>query len=459
MDDHGVETRDALTLGRKIGYGLGDLGFNLIWQTVILYLLFFYTDVFGISAGQAGMIFLIARVWDAVNDPMMGYLGDHTRTRWGRFRPYLLFGSVPLALAFIAAFSTPALGPTARFVYALVTYILVGMTYTMVNLPYSSLTAVMTQDADERSSLSAFRIVFAILGAAAVAIATIPLTKLSLFHDQRAGFQAVVAVYAVIALAICWITFAVTREKVRPAAGPSYRLKDIASIILTNRPLLFLAGATLFTETAGTMRMATGIFYVNYNVGREELFPYFALCLILATTVGAGLCALFAKKTSKRNLWAFGLVVQIIGDTGMFFTPYSHLVPIFAFLTVSGVGSGFGIVLMWSMVADTVEFAEWRTGIRADGIIYAAFSFVYKIGTAVGGWASGTILALTGYVARTPEMTAPPTQTPLALQGILAMLTLCPIAAALLSLAFLHFYRLDHQTFNQILAELESRKK
>jgi len=442
-------SQPPIKLIEKLGYGVGDLGYALIWQMISLYLLFFYTDVFGITAGEAGIIFLIARIWDAVNDPLLGFLADRTQSRWGKFRPYLLFGAVPVGICLILAFSTPDLGHIGKFIWALVTYIMLGMVYTAVNLPYGSLLAVCTRNQSDRSSMAAYRMIFGFLGVLVVGTLTKPLV--GKFTNEQAGFQAVAAIYSVLAAIIIWTVFTSVKEKVTPVKTERYSLKEMLKILTVNKPLILICSAVLFVTTAITIRSAVGMYFFKYNMAREDLFPLFMGIIVISMILGCIVANFLRKKLEKKNLYILGMIIFAIGDIGIFFSPYSAINLIIFFTVLAGLGTGIFYVLLLGMVADTVEYAEWKTGKRAEGMIYSAYTFTAKLSAAMGGASAGLLLSLVGYVPNS-------TQTATADFGIRALFTLGPFISGVIAVIIMNFYNLDSALFKRIVEDLEENK-
>ncbi|TAL31962.1 MAG: MFS transporter [Spirochaetes bacterium] len=443
------ETSAPLSLLRKLGYGVGDFASNITWQVVRLYLLFFYTDVFGITAAEAGVIFLVSRVWDAIFDPMIGYIADHTHTRWGKFRPYILFGSLPLGIILVMTFTTPDLGHDGKFVWALVSYLLLVTLYSAVNLPFSSLTAAMTQDTNERGTLSGFRVFFAILAGILVAVSTLPLVNS--FPTKEIGFRNVLIIFSAIATIVFFITFLSTRERISVESHVGYSLKEALRLLMANKPLIALSMSVFFLGIANTMTGATSLYFIKYNLKREDLYPVYALFVALCLIVGVVLSTIMSKRIGKKNMYYAAIAIGMAVNVGVFVTPYSNIGLIFILGALGGIGGGAGAQLMWSMAPDTVEYAEWKTGLRAEGLTYSAFSFVQKLDTAIGGAFAGMILAFVGYVPNG-------VQTGTALNGILGIMTIAPFTAGILGIFCMRWYSLDSVRFNTIVSELKERK-
>ncbi|MCP4753652.1 MAG: MFS transporter [Proteobacteria bacterium] len=443
-----VNGLSPLKLRNIMAYGAGDFGFAVIIHMSGLFLLFFYTDVFGISAAAAGTIFMIARVWDAVNDPVLGYISDRTQTRWGKYRPYLLFGVIPLALFNMLLFTTPDFGDTGKFVWALIIYIGWGMAYTATNLPYGSLAAVYTQNPVERTSLAAARMFFGMPGILFIAVVT-PMV-VSKFDSERIGYPVSVVLYTVIAVCLIWLVFGTVRERVRPEKRELYSIKEMFALVYQNNALLLICVAVFLVGTANTIRVMMAKYYFDYNMKAPQLFPIFMAIVVLTMVIGAVLSAIMNKKTSKRNLYNLGMVFFVVGDLGIYFSPYSAVGTIMGFTAMAGFGSGIVYTLVWALVADTVEYGEWKTGKRAEGVTYASYSFFSKLSSAAGGGLGGFILAASGYV---PHVV----QTPTADHAIRGLFTLGPVISGTLAVVVMWFYKLDKKLFQEILRDLEAR--
>jgi len=439
-----------LRLSQIVAYGSGDFGFAVILHMASLYFLYFYTDVYGISATAAGTIFLVARFWDAVNDPLMGYISDRTRSRWGRYRPYLLFGALPLVVINVLLYITPGFSAEGKFIWALFIYICWGMAYTATNLPYGSLTAVFTQRPVERTALAAARMFFGMPGILFVAVVT-PMV-ISRFSSEKTGYPAAVTLYSLVALALLWLVFGTVRERVATQTNEAYGIKEMAGLVFRNRPLMLVSGAVLLVSTANNLRVMMAKYYFDYNIGNPSAFTLFMAVLVATMMLGAVLSALLNRKFSKRNLYIAGMVLFGIGGLGIYFSPYHALGLILFFSGVSGIGTGIVYTLVWALVADTVEYGEWRTGKRAEGVTYASYSFFTKMAYAAGGALGGFTLGASGYAPKA-------VQTPEADYAIRALFTIGPTIAGVLAVGIMFFYTLDEKRFNVILQELKDRKK
>jgi sugar (glycoside-pentoside-hexuronide) transporter len=430
-------------------YSIGDLGINLNFQLIGFFLAYFYTDVFGISPAHVAGLFLVARVWDAVNDPLMGYLADHTRSRWGRFRPYLLFGALPLNLIMLACFFVPELSTSAKVVYAYVTYIMHGMIFTAVGLPYSSISAVMTQDQQERALISTFRMFFAVI--VAMSIVNIGVRPfLRLFETEQAGFFALASLFAVISTVFLWFAFAKSKERVE-IPMERYHLKDVIPIVLRNDALLILALAMFLNTGVWVTGSTVGLYYFKYVLGNADFYSLFFFYLLPANIVAVVLTPLLTKRLGKLKTFIIGSAVVAVTGVVRHFLPVNGLVLFVMISMIGSAGQMFCSITQWGMVPDTVEYGHWKTGVRSEGIPFAFFSFTQKAGMAVASSLAAFILSRAGYEANTELTTSAET-------AIRWLFNLIPAVFSSACLIALLFYKLDGARFSQIVSELDKRR-
>jgi sugar (glycoside-pentoside-hexuronide) transporter len=437
-----------LSKPRLFGYALGDLGINLNFQMVGFYLAYFYTDVFGLAAAQVGWLFLLVRIVDAVLDPIMGYIADHTSTRWGRFRPYVLLGALPLNLLLVACFVTPELPPFMKLVYAYLTYVLHGVLFTVVGLPYSSLTAAMTQDQQERSLIATFRMFFAVIVALTlVSVGVRPFVQL--FATERTGFAVAAALFAVASTLLLWASAAFARERVAIVAEP-YGITDVGRLIARNTALLVLSAAMFLNTCVWVVGSAVALYYFKYVLGRPELQTTFFLLMLPANLVGALISPYLTRRFGKNRMFAVASLLVGLLLIVRHLLPVDALTPFLVISMLFTTAQMVCAITQWGMLPDTVEFGEWRTGKRSEGIPYAFFSFTQKLGMAAGGAAAAFFLAQTGY---TPNAE----QSPTALSGIRYLFNLVPAGCSLVCFVTLLLYRLDASLFERIKLELAAR--
>ncbi|MEH6992148.1 MFS transporter [Neobacillus drentensis] len=439
----------------KIGYASGDLACNLIYQTVTTYLLFFYTDVFGISAAAAGVMFLIVRVIDAVLDPIIGLAVDRTNTRWGRFRPYLLFGAIPFAIFAIFCFTTPDFSDIGKLVYAYITYILLSITYTTINVPYGALTSAITQDNKEVVSLTSIRMLFANIGGLVVAFG-VPLIAALLSDTAGAGkergWQLTMAIMGVAGAALLLFSFFNTKERVKFTHTETEKImfSDVFEQFKVNRPLVVLCTFFIIIFGVNSIINSVGIYYVSYNVGRPDMVKWYGLLGSLPAIILMPLIPMLNKWLGKKMLLRLSLILAIIGTLALVVIPASMVGLILVARAVSAVGCLVAGGFMWALIPETIDYGEYKTGKRLSGLIYAMIGFFFKFGMALGGIVPGIVMQSFGYVANQ-------TQTPEALTGILITTAVIPTIILVLALVDLNFYKLDEKEHSRIVAELRAR--
>ena len=462
-----TEAKAARTLPWRdnIGYNIGSIGNALPYTLVVMYLTYFYTDYLKIGAAVAGVVFLVARIWDAINDPIMGYFVDKTHTRWGRFRPYILFGAVPLAVFLALTFYVPDIGLKGRIAWAFATYILLGMMQTLLIIPWYAQTVVITQDPAERSELAGVSAVIFQIGVLLVAALTIPLT--GLFADDT-GFFYVVIIWAVIGTIAWYVSFVATKKYDRPENYPPTTQKigvaDIRSkikVVFTNKPFVFVMMAMFFNFAASTMTQASIIYFFKYYLRMEWLFGPIMGGFALMTAVGAIVMSMISRKKGKRKIYlisslgfSFFLFLTFLGvwihGPSLTYQPI-FIIGVTTLSLIAGFFNGPVVALIWSMMPDTVEYSEWKTGIRSEGVLYSVFSFIMKTGAAVGGALTGFMLAFFNYV---PDQI----QTDYTLFGITLILYIGPALLQMGAFIMILFYDLDEDRHRKIVAELKQRR-
>lgn len=435
----------------KFIYGMGDLASNISWGLVSSYLLYFYTDVFGLPAAVIGTLMLTARVWDAVNDPIMGLIAERTKTKWGRFRPYILWGSILLCILNYLTFTVPNLQGGPKIVYAFLTYISLGTIYTVVNLPYGALATVMTRDTDERTSLNSFRGFFQMIANVVVGGSVMPLVTFMGKGDSAKGFSGAAMVLSAIALPIFLLVFYKCKEVVPPPKNHKATLKESAMAVTQNKPLLLLLINLFLVFTALFGRLGTVIYYYIYNMHRPDLIGPLMMTFGLSSAVGSVVVAFLAKHFEKKTINIYGTILTGIGFIAIYFVPATSVQMIFALTILACVPLGFGTPLLFSMVGDCVDYYQHKTGVRADGAIYSAISLSTKVSMTIIGVLSVSALAAMGYVANQA-------QTPEALKGINVVVNLVPGILFVLSVIPLFFYDLTKEKCRTISSELKERE-
>ncbi|MBC8424337.1 MFS transporter [bacterium] len=435
----------------KVGYGLGDTASNLYFQMFINFLLFFYTDVFGISAAAAGTMLMLSRFWDAVNDPLMGIISDRTNTRWGKFRPYLVWVSIPIGVIGVLTFMTPDLSVQGKIVYAYITYTLMMMAYTAINIPYSALMGVLSPNTAERTSVSTYRFVLAFIGAFMVQGLTLPLVRFFGGGDQAVGFPFTMAVYGVLAAGLFYVTFRTTRERVQPPRGQSTALKSDLRDLTRNRPWMVLLGMSIASLAYAIIRTGSIMYYFKYYMGDENRAALFMVTGTAAVIAGVACTQVLARRFGKKRLYIFAMGASSVLTCLFYFVPREQVGLIFALNIVTMLVMAPQAPLIWAMYADTADYSEWKNGRRATGLVFSAATFAQKFGIALGGGAAGWLLALFGFVANTE-------QSPETLRGIRLMMSFIPAVCSVAATIAALFYELDDGTMKRIESDLAARR-
>ncbi len=441
-----------LSIKEKVGYGLGDFAANIVFQTVMIFLMYYYTDIFGIPVAAVGTLFLLSRIWDAVNDPMMGAVADRTKSKYGRFRPWVKWTAFPFGIMAVLMFTTPDFSVNGKIIYAYVTYILMMMIYTANNIPYGALSAVMTSNSIERTSLNSYRFVFGQSAALMVQGLTLPLIAFLGAGDKALGYQLTMAIFAVIAIGLFYVTFYSTKERIEPPKAQATPLKEDIKDLMHNRPwmILFLMGLVTFIFLS--LRIAVGLYYFQYYVGDESLFSMFAVLGTIGLIIGIPLSKPLTKKFGKRNTYIMSNALSGIAVLALFLPSPEQYKWAYAISALVGFFNGPGVPILWAMYADTADFAEWKFGRRATGIVFSAATFGQKFGWGIGGAITGWLLALFNYVPNT-------VQTSESILGIKLMLSIIPGTLMILSVVLLFFYNLTEPFMEKVQLELSERRQ
>ncbi|GHJ43773.1 putative glucitol transport protein GutA [Catellatospora sp. TT07R-123] len=430
----------------KVAYGWGSLGNNIVYGFIATYLAVFYTDHYGLAPGAVAVLFFVVRTADAVLDPVMGALVDRTSTRWGRFRPYLIFVPPVLATATVVCVSGPELGTGGRLAFAYLSYLLWGMAFSAMDVPYWSMSAALSSDAQDRTAIVMVPRTLASVGYIGVNIVTLPLVGLLAGGDDRRGWQLVAVLYGAVAIGLTWLTAAFVRERPAPPAEP-YGPRTMARLLAANRPLQLLLAAMLVTEAVFALRSIVPVYYLTYNFDAPGLVPAFIGVFAVATIAGSLLSPVLARRVGKRRLAVAGIVATSLTSVAAWFTGYASLTPVMAWTALGGVGFGLANITLLSMLTDTVEYGQWRTGRRTEGLVFSLNIVKTKIASALGAAVALAVLGAVGYVANQE-------QTRATLDGLHLLMTLAPGLAGLLAVVFLARYPLSEQRHAEIVAEL-----
>ncbi len=446
------KTSGKLSIREKIGYGVGDTASHFVWDMVGFWILIFYTDTFGISAAVAGTIMLVARAWDMINDPIMGIIADRTKTRWGKFRPYILWMALPYSILAVLTFSTPDFGETGKIVYATLTYFLLMTVYTAINLPYSSLGAVMTSDSYERAGLNSYRFVFAFIGQLIVTGTALTLATYFGKGDQAKGYQITLILFAVISFILFMITFSSTKERVHPPKAQKESVKEDFRNLWKNRPwvILFFVGIVSFVMFA--MQNLSVAYYFKYYIGNESGVQLFNVIGTIALIVVIPFSKPLAKRFGKRNVFLASSILSGIFFMLLYLPGVGDIKLIYLFNILAKMAYAPAVPLIWTMLADTADYSEWKTGRRSTGLVFSAATFAQKAGWGIGGALAGWLLAIFKFVPNVE-------QTASAIVGMKLMISVFPGILYMSCAILLFFYSIDHKTCLIMEKELQVRRE
>ncbi|WP_026561016.1 MFS transporter [Bacillus sp. J37] len=445
---HSVNKLNFLT---KLSYGFGEFSGAVVWSLASSYLLFFYTDVFGLAGGVAAIILLVARVWDCFVDPILGLIMERTKSKHGRFRPYILYGAFALCALNILTFYTPDFSMTGKIIYAGITYLLLGTVHSMVSVPYGALATVMTRDTEERTSLNAYRGVFGQVAGILTGAAVMPLIMFLGNGNQQNGFFYAAIVLSLVSAPLLFMTFKNCKEVIAPEAMEKPSIKESLKAVSSNIPLLLIL-ANLFIVLMGLFgRLGTLTYYAIYVLNRPELIAVLFTLLSVCGAIGALFLPFVAKFMEKKTLMIFGTIISGVAFIAIYFTSSTNISMIIIWTIIACIPIGLASPLCFSMVADCIDEHQVKTGKRADGSIYSVFSLSTKIANAIVGATAASILGLIGYVANTQ-------QTPEVVNGINMLVNLGPGILFILSTIPLFFYKITKARASENTQELLRRK-
>lgn len=447
------KTMRKAKISEILKYGLGGVGSNVAFMLVMAYLMFFYTDVFGINAAAVGGLFFVTRFIDAITDPMMGMIADRTRSKYGKFRVWVLFGAPLLGLTVAMMFAAPDLSPTGKLIYVYVTYIAYSLISTIVNIPYHSLTPVLSQDPDQRTVIATTKQLLGQFGNAFVTIGAIPLVTM-LGGGARAWqiYGIASGIIIVIAFYFCaWgaknhdVSNVVTKESTSENK-PKLTFKKQMALILKNRALLMLMIAFGTDMIAFAAANATNIYYFTYAVKRPDLIPVIGLfALVIGVPITFTIPSL-SKRFGKKRLFTIASTTLIAISSWLFFIPFENSTLILVQAAILAAVSPFTGVIGWAMLADCVEYGEWVTGIRGEGTVSSQLTFVNKLGMALGGILAGMMLSAVGYVAGGEQSAS-------VLRAIVGIKALLPAAGYVCSVIAMFFYPITKEFYYQMIED------
>lgn len=428
--------KEQLPLKRKVAYASTDMAGNLLYCTITSFAMYYYTDVFGIPVAMAGLILLIARIVDALDAPVWGFVIDHTRTRWGQSRPYWLWLSVPFAIVFILAFWSPDLSDNGKFYWALITYLLVGIVYTGIATPITSILPNLSTNSDDRLKLNSFRMVGGMLGFLITASCTLLLVPL-LGHDEQSGWRNTAILWGVIGAAMLLYAFYNTRE-INVSSAESLPIKKSIRAAKNNWPWVILVIAATFYWIGNTSRITAMIYFTEYKLG-DRAVTSILNALLIFQIIGMLLIPLLVKYTSKTTVFIAGLVIAAVGQS-LLITAGDSLFLLCFYWSVAAIGTGVAVSMPFAMLADTVDYGQFKNGVRAAGFLTAIGSaFSIKLGAGLGGWFPALIMSYYGYVPNTVQSAA-------SLDAITFCFTWLPAIVFLFAaLLMIFYYRYEKQ--------------
>ncbi|HVU23776.1 MAG TPA: MFS transporter [Opitutus sp.] len=444
---------ERLRFGEKLAYGLGDTASNFYFQAFNLFLVYYYTDIFGLQSTAVGTLMFITPILVAALNPVIGALADRTTSRWGKFRPYILWGAIPYGILGFLMFANPHFGTHGKLIYAYVTYTLVLINYAAINTPYSALMGVMSPSSEDRTSLSTYRFACAFTGALLIGwlVPRLKDVMAGASGDPAVGFRNTMSVFAVVSVGMFLYTFAKTRERVTPPPAQKSSFGRDVRDLGGNVPWLILFFVAFLNLTNVGLRSGSGIYYFKYAVGDEAALGTFNLVGFLCFIAGALATKLLLRFAARRELMITLTIVNALAMAAFYFVDPHSTVALYTLNVIGQFAAGPTPAIVWSLYADTADFGEWKFGRRATGLIFSATVFAQKVGLAIGSAMLGWLLSYFGFVANAA-------QGPRALHGIVILFSLLPALFGGLSGLAILFYKIDEPLVKQIERDLAARK-
>jgi GPH family glycoside/pentoside/hexuronide:cation symporter len=435
-----------ISIKEKIAYGLGDTASNIIFQTVMMFLLLFYTDVMGLDPAVVGTLFLVVRIIDAVTDPLMGSFADNTKTKWGQFRPYLLWLSLPFAIISILAFTTPNWSVENKTYYAFATYTLLMLAYTAINIPYCALGSALTSNPKDRVSIQSYRFVFGMLGGVIVAGATMPLVEFFGQGNVQKGYQYTMIAMSVLGFVLFLLCFVGTKERVPPPENKQALWENLSNL-WKNDQWRVLSTAVFFLLAGQVIKLSLAVYYIKYVVGREDLVTPFMTLGVIGSMIGCAFAQPLAKRVCKIKAY-IGLQLTAAAICVLaFFIPHDNITLIFVAFIAWRFFLEMATPILWACMADTVDYGHIKTQQRIPGLVYSSIVFFLKLGVALGGAIAGWLLAYYGYQADQA-------QTESTKDGIFLSFTVIPAIGSFIVAWVMTKYTLTDQKVEQIQRDL-----
>lgn len=445
---------ENISLGEKIAYGGGDLASNLILVLTSTFVTFFYTDALGLNAAIIGTVMMLSRVFDGFTDIFMGFVMDQVKSKHGKARCWMLWLAIPIALATVLVFLVPNIGEVGKYIYVVITYNLVTtFLYTMINIPYGALTSLMTRDQNQRTVINIFRMFMAQVGSLIINAFTLPFINAVGGSTNQRSWIIVSVIYGIVAGALFLTCFAKTKERVQISSQQkeSIPLGESFRLVMKNNYWLIIVAIWVVMALGMGMGMSVGTYYAKYILGDENLSGFLSAISLIPVLVCMPLVAPLSKKYGKRDVALVGSIISVLGQAAMLLNPRS-----FGWLiacnVIKGVGSAALTGTLFAMVADTIEYGQWETGKRVEGMLYSSTTFGAKIGAGVGMAIAMGILGAAGYAGTAAV------QTEAALSAIQNLYLLAPLPFMIAMPVLYYFYKLD-KIYPQVMADLEERER
>ena len=443
-----VKMQKELKTPEMLAFGMGSVGNNLIYGLITSYLLIFYTDTFGITAAVAGLIIFMAKIWDGINDTFMGIIVDNTQTKMGKFRPYLLVVPVVMAVATTLCFTVPNLSPGGKIAYAAITYIFWGMSFTAMDIPYWSMSASITQDPNKRSKVVAIARSFATIANIIAFVLVLPLVGLLGGGNETAGWQRMAMTFGIIAIVFTWITFFNVKERIQVAAKEKQTIAQYLHQLKENDALRNIILSMLLYETAFAFKFAFLQYYIKYNFNAQDMIPVVMGVVAIGSIIGSILATVLGKRLPKKNLIMISILVQSIVGVILFFIGYGNLTIIIAINALLAIFDGLCLIMFYTLITNTVEYGQYKTGVRREGVVFSINIFKTKIAGAIGIGVGALALQMVGFVANEVQSTG-------TLTGIHAFFTIIPSVLLLFVFIPIRHYTLTEARYQEILTALE----
>ena len=452
---------EKLSILEKLGFSAGEYSSSIVWQSLMFFLPSFYSDTFGLTLTDIATMFLIVRFFDAFNDPIMGIIADRTSTRWGKFRPYLLWFAAPYGVIAMLMFITPDWEYSSKLVYAYVTYSLMMIVYTVIMIPYNSWVGVISPNSSERTSVSSYKFVFAYLAGLSVQALILPMVAYfgtvtnelgEIVQDDTIGYKWTMIILGSVSIFFFLVTFFTAKERVQPEAKVKSNIRQDFKDLTKNRDWIMVFITSMLLLIYIIVRSGNIMYYFEYYIGNKDLATQFMVIGTIATLLGVLPTKWLSAKFGKKNLFIAALSIIVVSQLVFFVAGPEDIVLIFAAQIIFSFASGPTMPLMWAMLADTADYSEWKTHRRATGLIFSATNMSIKSGVAIGGAAIMWILAYYGYEANA-------VQTEKSIFGIKMLMSIIPAGLAVVSMIPLFFYKLDDDKLAVIEADLKERKE